>query len=93
MLLLFFVSTLKTLEQCYFNPLTKTRESRKYTIRFIQKTVHFYLSRITSLSAFPTIKGDVKRDDSRLRFLAQHSVEMLKQYCNYSKQCCNAVLR
>ena len=36
-------------------------------------------------------KGDVTRDDSQPRFLAQHSVAMLEQYCNYSKQCCNNV--
>ena len=31
-------------------------------------------------------QGDVKRDDSQRRFLAQHSVEMLKQCCNHSKE-------
>ena len=36
-------------------------------------------------------KGDVTRDNSQRRFLAQHSVAMLEQYCNYSKQCCNNV--
>ena len=30
---------------------------------------------------------DVTRDDSQRRFLAQHSVAMLEQCCNYSKQC------
>ena len=43
------------------------------------------------------IKGDVTRDDSHRRLLAQHSVAMLEQYFNYSKPCrnngCNAVLR
>ena len=34
-------------------------------------------------------KGDV--NDSQRRFLAEHSVAMLEQYCNYSKQCCNNV--
>ena len=38
-------------------------------------------------------KGDVTRDDSQRRFLAQQSVAMLKQLYNYSQQCCNAVLR
>ena len=38
-------------------------------------------------------KGDVTRDDSQRRFLAQHSVVMLEQCYNYSKQCCNAVLQ
>ena len=36
-------------------------------------------------------KGDVTRDDSQRRFLAQHSVAMLEQCCNYSKQCRNNV--
>ena len=36
-------------------------------------------------------KGDVTRDDSQRRFLAQHSVAMLEQCCNYSKQCRNTV--
>ena len=43
-------------------------------------------------------KGDVTRDDSQRRFLAQHNVAALEECCNYSKQCrnrwcCNAVLR
>ena len=40
-----------------------------------------------------SIKGDVTRDDSQRRFLAQHNVVMLEQCCNYSKKCCNAALR
>ena len=36
-------------------------------------------------------KGDVTRDDSQRRFLAQHSVAMLEQCCNHSKQCRNNV--
>ena len=38
-------------------------------------------------------KGDVTWDDSQRRFLAQDSVVMLEQCCNYSKQCCNAVFQ
>ena len=38
-------------------------------------------------------KGDVTRDYSQRRFLAQHSVAMLEQCCNYSKQCRNNVQR
>ena len=34
-------------------------------------------------------KGDVTRDDSQRRFLAQHSLAMLEQCCNHSKQCRN----
>ena len=36
-------------------------------------------------------KGDVTRDDSKRRFLAQRTVAMLEQCCNYSKQCRNNV--
>ena len=35
------------------------------------------------------LKGDVTRDYSQRRFLAQHSVAMLEQCCNYSTQCRN----
>ena len=34
-------------------------------------------------------KGDVTRDESQRRFLAQHSLAMLEQCCNHSKQCRN----
>ena len=34
-------------------------------------------------------KGDVTRNDLQREFLAQHSVEILEQCCNYSKQCRN----
>ena len=37
------------------------------------------------------IKGNVTRVDSQRRFLAQHSVAMLEQRCNHSKQCRNNV--
>ena len=43
------------------------------------------------LTELAETKGDVTRDDWQRRFLAQHSVKMLKQYCNYSKQCRNNV--
>ena len=33
----------------------------------------------------------IKNDDSQQRFLAQHSVAMLEQCCNHSKQCRNDV--
>ena len=32
------------------------------------------------------LKGDVTRDDSQRRFSAQHSIAMLENCCNYSKQ-------
>ena len=35
--------------------------------------------------------SDVTRDDLQRRFLAQHSVAMLEQCCNHSKQCRNNV--
>ena len=35
--------------------------------------------------------GVVTRDDSQRRFLVQHSVTMLQQCCNHSKQCRNNV--
>ena len=35
--------------------------------------------------------GDVTLDDSQRRFLVQHSVAMLEQCCNYSKQYRNNV--
>ena len=37
------------------------------------------------------LKGDVAQNDSQRRFLAQRSVTMLEQCCNYSKQFCNNV--
>ena len=36
-------------------------------------------------------QGDVRRYDSQRRFLAQHSVAVLEQCCNYSKQCRNNI--
>ena len=36
-------------------------------------------------------KGNVTRDDPQQRFLGQHSVAMLEQCCNHSKQCRNNV--
>ena len=38
-------------------------------------------------------KGDVTRDDSQRRFLAQHSAAMLLRYCFELFQHCNPVLR
>ena len=37
--------------------------------------------------------GDVTRDESQRRFLAQHNAAMLEQCCNHSKQCRNNVAR
>ena len=40
-------------------------------------------------------KGDATQDDLQQRFLGQHSITILGQCCNHSKQCRNnvAVLR
>ena len=38
-----------------------------------------------------TFRGGVARDDSQRRFLVQHSVAMLQQCCNNSKQFRNNV--
>ena len=38
------------------------------------------------------VKGEVRRDDSQRRFLAQQVFAMLEQCCNYSKQCCDNVV-
>ena len=38
-----------------------------------------------SLNLVP--KGDVTRNDSQPRFVAEHSVTILEQCCNHSKQC------
>ena len=35
------------------------------------------------------LHGTIRNDD----FFAQHSVTILEQCCNHSKQCCNPVLR
>ena len=43
------------------------------------------------LFSWRSLKGHVTRDDSQRRFLAQHSVAMLGQCCNHSKQCRNNV--
>ena len=45
-----------------------------------------------SLPLFCMTKGDVIRDDSQRRFLAQHSVAILEHCCNHSKQCRNNVV-
>ena len=55
--------------------------------------MHWWLANRRSVDTANADKGDVTRDDSQRRFLAQHSVAMLEQCCNLSKQCCNTVLR
>ena len=42
-----------------------------------------------SLNLVAVPKGDVTRNDSQPRFVAQHSVAILEQCCNHSKQCCS----
>ena len=47
------------------------------------------LSILVDIHSLGDVTPTIRNDD----FLAQHSVAMLEQCCNYSKQCCNAVLR
>ena len=49
------------------------------------------LSSTDNLNLLSAHKGDVTRHDSQRRFLAQHSVAMLEQCCNHSKQWLNNV--
>ena len=46
-----------------------------------------YRATLSFLFLLQGLKGDVTRDDLQERFLAQHSVAMLEQCCNHSKQC------
>ena len=57
----------------------------------IEGTQIHFLSGILVPVVSLDLKGDVKRDNSQRRFLAQHSVAMLEQCCNHSKQCHNNV--
>ena len=58
-----------------------------------QGTIFKFIKRnkISSLPVYVLHKGDVTWDDSQRLFLAQHSVAMLEQCCNHSKQCRNNV--
>ena len=58
------------------------------TTGFMNKTSHFL---VHFFDVHCTTKGDVTRDDSRRRLFAQHSVALLEQCCNHSKQRCNNV--
>ena len=49
------------------------------------------LSDVSVAVASLDLKGDATRDDLQRRFLAQHSVVMLEQCSNHSKQCRNNV--
>ena len=46
---------------------------------------------MTKTTSVRPSEGDVTRNDSQRWFLAQHSLAMLEQCCNYSKQCRNNV--
>ena len=48
---------------------------------------------LTTVLVSFTTKGDDTWDDSQRRFLAQHSVAMLEQCCDHSKQCRNNVAK
>ena len=54
----------------------------------VSKTVSVVVLVVVLISEF---KGDVTRDDSQRPSLVQHSVAMLEQCCNHSKQCRNNV--
>ena len=49
-----------------------------------KKLENFLVYRLIHIQRY---KGEVTRDDSQRRFLAQHSVGMLEQCCNHLKQC------
>ena len=57
-------------------------EKQDYLFRFSVAPVNFLLEQVKKSCA---IEGDVIRDDSERRFLAQHSASMLKQCCNHSR--------
>ena len=59
-------------------------------MRFLQGTLNKRPS-IRNPVLDDLLKGDVARDDSQRRLLAQQSVAMLEQCCNDSKQCRNNV--
>ena len=52
--------------------------------------IHFLSDILVAVTSLD-LKGDVTRDNSQRRFLAQQSVAMLKQRCNRSKQYRNNV--
>ena len=56
-----------------------------------ERTQIHFLSDILVAVVSLDLKGDVTRDSSQRRFLAQQSVAMLKQCCNRSKQYRNNV--
>ena len=64
--------------------------TKMFCTRYTNSRSTLYLKKTTYWSATSAVsKVDVTRDDSQRRFLAQHSVAMLEQCCNYSKQCRN----
>ena len=62
----------------------------KYAYRLREDKVEKHCVTLTRAAAEET-KSDVTRNNSQRRFLAQHSVPMLEQCCNHSKQCRNNV--
>ena len=62
---------------------------------FLPTNKTFYLTYATDIKIYLHLfgtEGDVTRDDSQGRFLAQQSVAILEQCCNHSKQCRNNVV-
>ena len=64
---------------------TKKRDARAELLFCQSKPIAFLPFSLTTPSSL--LKGDVIRDDLQRRFLAQHSVAMLEQCGNHSKQC------
>ena len=62
------------------------RRTMKWILILVQALLQTRTARLLRLSI---THGDVTRDDSQRRFLAQHSVAMLEQCCNHYKQCRN----
>ena len=71
----------------------ESRNATRNVRRFEAAAWRQYCVTPPARAAAKEAKGDVTRDDSQRRFLAQHTVAMLEQCCNHSKQCRNAVLR
>ena len=59
----------------------------RFVVHFFQSFLHDYDLKTPNFVFYGERNGDVTRDDSQRQFLAQHSVVMLEQCCNYSKKC------
>ena len=68
---------------------TITTTPNKHSQQLCSCITRFWTISLTSTARIP--KGDGARDDSQRRVLARHSVAMLEQCCNHSKQSGNNV--